>query len=113
MVKTAKSPIFHHGFRPQNSNSYVGISRKWNPRWRKGLVDGAPPTAATMAKISEAVFIPRPLTVKRLSKTSLMRGLTRNPTKIDPERAEESGTGERAWWKERGGGFREALTITW
>ena len=69
-------------------------------------MDGVPPTATTMAKISEAAFIPRPLTVKRLSKTSPMRGLTRNPTKIDPEKAEESGSGERAWWKERGGGLK-------
>jgi hypothetical protein len=106
MVKKAKSPFFHHGFRPQNSNSYVGISRKWNHRWRKGLMDGAPPTAATMAKISEVAFIPRQLTVKRISKTSPMRGLTRNPQKIDPERAEESITRERAWWRERGGGLK-------
>ena len=69
-------------------------------------MDGAPPTAATMAKISEAAFIPRPLTAKRLSKTSPMRDLTRNPPKIDPERAEELITGERAWWRERGGGLK-------
>jgi hypothetical protein len=35
-----------------------------------------------------------------------MRDLTRNPPKIDPERAEELITGERAWWRERGGGLK-------
>ena len=69
-------------------------------------MDGAPPTAATMAKISEAAFIPRPLTAKRLSKTSPMRDLTRNPTKIDPKIEEELITRERAWWRERGGGLK-------
>ncbi len=66
-------------------------------------MDGAPPTATTMTKISEAAFIPRPLTNRRLSKTLHMTCLAKTPVANASGKEIKAKIEDRAWWKERGG----------
>ena len=67
------------------------------------MVEGSTPTATTMAKISEAAFILRPLTNKRLSKTLPMKCLTKNPVVNASGKEIKAKIEDRAWWRERGG----------